>query len=169
MTSPQATTTRLTLVSPLQALPVESAPSHRERREERRHVSHPGALRRRLTLMGSLAPQAPLSFVMVKLYGLDSLSEDARESALSAISNRVLTLTRATDAVGRYASDRLGIVLQGTGASAASAVAARLQFHLDQLAETLPSVSVVVSVATGHGFNANALPVAAMDSLLDAG
>jgi len=175
MTSPQATA-HLTLLQPVDpASPADEiaagkrVPFRRERREAQRRVNCQGTLHRRLVQLGSLAPEAPLSFVMVKLYGLESMDDQTCDQVVSAISGRILNLTRATDVVGRYAADSFGIALQGTGATAASAVAARLQFHLSQLAETLSSVGVIVSVATGRGFNARSLPVAALDSLKDCG
>jgi GGDEF domain-containing protein len=169
MTSPQATAP-LTLLRPVESASlVGPVPLKRERREAPRRINCQSTLYKRLALLGSLAPEAPLSFVMVKLYGLDSMDDRAEAEVVSAVSSRILNLTRATDVVGRCAADSFGVVLQGTGANAASAVAARLQFHLSQLAEALTSVSFVVSVATGRGFNARALPIAALDSLQDCG
>lgn len=175
MTSPQAIA-HLTLLrsvdptSPVEEISVaKRTPFRRERREAQRRVNGQGTLHRRLALLGSLAPEAPLSFVMVKLFGLDGMDMDTCEEVVSAFSGCILNLTRATDVVGHYAADSFGVALQGTGATAASAVAARLQFHLSQLAETLSCVGVVVSVATGRGFNARSLPAAALDSLKDCG
>lgn len=156
----------LTLVGADADAPVSIA-SRRARAEQVRRVSCRETLLKRLDLIGCLAPEAQLSFVLVKVRGLSSLSWTEADDALRVISDRVLTLTRATDVVGRYAGASFGVVLQGTGATAAAAVAARLQFHLSQLAETLPPLSVNVSVATGTGVNARTLPTAALDSLLD--
>ncbi len=170
MTSPQAIAhlTLLRPVDPTSAVDdVTRLPFRRDRREAQRRVNSQVTLYKRLRLFGTLAPAAPLSFVMVKLYGLESMNGQASEQVLNAVSGRILSLTRPTDVVGCHAADSFGVALQGTGATAASAVAARLQFHLNQLAETLSSVSVVVSVATGRGFNARLLPAAALDSLLD--
>jgi len=175
MTSPQAIA-HLTLLRPVEntsaaetTVERRPVPFLKERRETQRKVNCQSTLHKRLALLGVLAPEAPLSFVLVKLFGLEAMDADTTDEVTSAISGRILNLTRATDIVGRYAPDSFGVALQGTGATAASAIAARLQFHLSQLAETLSSVSVMVSVATGRGFNARTLPGAALDSLLDCG
>jgi hypothetical protein len=60
-------------------------------------------------------------------------------------------------------------VLQGTGATAAAAVQARLNFRLSRLPVMMPPLGVRVSAATGAGVNAGLLPVAATDSFEHAG
>ncbi len=118
------------------------------------------ALLSRLEEMGELAPTAPLSFVVVKVSGL----AQAGDEALKPIAARVRELIRATDVVGRLTGTTFGVALQGTGATAAGAVAARLTHHLNRIAELHPAVCITVSAATGTGVNAEMLPVAAMDS-----
>jgi GGDEF domain-containing protein len=118
------------------------------------------ALLSRLEEMGELAPTAPLSFVVVKVSGL----AQAGDEALKPIAARVRELIRATDVVGRLTGTTFGVALQGTGATAAGAVAARLAHHLNRIAELHPAVCITVSAATGTGVNAEMLPVAAMDS-----
>jgi len=118
------------------------------------------ALLDRLEAMGQLAPNAPLSFVVVKVAGLNR----GDTKALKTIARRLRELTRGTDVVGRLTGTTFGIALQGTGVTAAGAVAARLTHHLNRLAELPPSVCVTVSAATGTGQNADTLPVAAMDT-----
>ena len=118
------------------------------------------ALLARLEEMGELAPTAPLSFVVVKVSGLAQAGEDA----LQPIAARVRELIRATDVVGRLTGTTFGVALQGTGATAAGAVAARLTHHLNRISELHPAVCITVSAATGTGLNAEVLPAAAMDS-----
>ena len=119
------------------------------------------ALLERLEDMGRLAPRAPLSFLVVKVAGLGQVGGD---DPLRQIAARVRELTRATDIVGRLTGTTFGIALQGTGITAAGAVAARLTHHLNRLAELSPSICITVSAATGTGVNAETLPVAAMDT-----
>jgi len=124
-------------------------------------VATRNALLERLEAMGRLAPRAPLSFLVVKVSGLSQV-ESAGE--LRAIARRTRELTRGTDVVGRLTGTTFGIALQGTGVTAAGAVAARLTHHLNRIAELSPAICITVSAATGTGENAEALPVAAMDS-----
>ena len=119
------------------------------------------ALLERLEAMGQLAPLAPLSFLVVKVSGLTHCDGEA---ALKDIAGRVRQLSRATDTVGRLTGTSFGIALQGTGATAAGAVAARLTHHLNRLAELSPSICITVSAASGTGINADTLHVAAMDT-----
>ena len=118
------------------------------------------ALLSRLEDMGQLAPHEPLSFVVVKLGGLKNTEDDA---GLRLVAARVRELTRGTDIVGRLTGTTFGIALQGTGATAAGAVAARLAHHLNRIAELDAAICITVSAATGTGLNAETLPVAAMD------
>jgi len=124
----------------------------------------------RLELVGRIAPTAPLSFIVIQVDGLAELNElagrDAGDTALRAVADEARSMTRATDLVGHLTGSAFGIVLQGTGATAAAAVAARLGFHLAQLAVMSAPVAVRVSAATGTGVNAETLPLAAMDSFL---
>ena len=108
----------------------------------------------------------------MKVDGLESIRDRgcglSRASVMSAVARRVRELTRATDHVGRFTATSMGVVLQGTGAQAASAVAARLTFHLGHgLAAVAPGLEVSVHAATGTGVNADMLPVAALDSTLE--
>lgn len=118
------------------------------------------ALLDRLEAMGQLAPNAPLSFVVVKVAGLNR----TEGAALKPIAARIRELTRGTDIVGRLTGTTFGVALQGTGVTAAGAVAARLTHHLNRITELSPGVCVTVSAATGTGLNADTLPVAAMET-----
>ncbi len=122
------------------------------------------ALLARLEMVGSLAPAMPLSFVAVHLEG----GESERAELLRAVAGRVRELTRPTDAVGRLDHETIGVVLQGTGATAAGPVAARLAHHLNHMAGAPRGFSVTVSAATGTGVNAATLPAAALDSFAGA-
>lgn len=124
----------------------------------------------RLETVGELAPSAPLSFLVVQVRGLSRLAElrhaPSSESVLRAAAAKVRDLSRPTDHVGRFTGSTVGVVLQGTGSTAASAVAARLTFHLNQvLGAMAPSLHAAVYAATGVGANAEALPAAALDEL----
>ena len=122
----------------------------------------------RLSVVAALGPDAPLSFVVVKVDGLSELNRsfgwDAGSEALRAIGQEVCRVVRATDLAGRLTSTMFGIVLQGSGATAAEAVAARLSYRINRLLPGSQPVSVRVSAATGTGVNADVLPVAALES-----
>jgi diguanylate cyclase (GGDEF)-like protein len=123
----------------------------------------------RLELVGSLAPSAPLSFIVAKIHGLDELNRTrgfaAGDAALKGIAATISRYTRATDLVGRFTGSSFGVVLQGTGATGAAAVAARLSHYIAELSCIGGPVSVTVAAATGRGLNAEVLPMAAIDSL----
>ena len=119
------------------------------------------ALLERLETIGELAPQAPLSFLVVNVIGACA-HENADQ--LRLIARRVRELTRGTDLVGRLDEHSFGVALQGTGLVAAGAVAARLTHHLNRIAELSPAIFITVSAATGTGINARTLPIAAMES-----
>lgn len=124
-----------------------------------------------LERVGRTAPSAPLSFLVVKVDGLrafnQSAGHEAGDGALKTVASEVEQLIRATDLVGRLSGTTFGVVLQGTGATAASAVAARLSYRLNQLLGASSAVGVRVSAATGVGLHFETLPVAAMDSFGD--
>lgn len=129
------------------------------------------ALIERLETLAALSPNAPLSFALVKVHGLAETNRvdgfQAGDAVLRGVAAKVFELTRATDFVGRFTSSSFGVVLQGSGATAAAAVAGRLEHHLRT---TGPSrTSIDVSVATGRGINATMLPLAAVDSFTGAG
>ena len=129
------------------------------------------ALLDRLSIVAALAPGAPLSFVVVKVDGLSELNRSfgwtAGSEALRAIGQEVCRVVRATDLAGRLTGTMFGIVLQGSGATAAEAVAARLSYRINRALPGSQPVSVRVSAATGTGVNADVLPVAAMESFRD--
>jgi GGDEF domain-containing protein len=120
--------------------------------------------------VGEVAPTAPLSFLVVTIDGLATLSHDERTLTMRLVSGRVRALTRALDAVGRMGDAALGVLLQGTGATAAGAVAARMSYHVSQALHVVDAeLGVRVSAATGTGANWATLPIAATPSLPDCG
>jgi GGDEF domain-containing protein len=127
----------------------------------------------RLELVGSIAPTSPLSLVIVRLTGLEGLATTSGQEqvthTLRAVADDLRSVTRATDLVGRLDDHSFAIVLQGAGATAAAAVAARIGHRLAQLAVTRAPIGVNVAAATGTGRNFDTLPVAALDSLPDCG
>ena len=127
------------------------------------------ALFEHLERVGALAPSSPLSMVVVKVNGLVALNRDrgwrVGDELLQEIAGRIRSFTRATDLVGRLTGSSFGLILQGTGATAAGAVASRLEFQLHRPSIVPPPTGVLVSVATGTGINAEMLPMAALDSL----
>lgn len=120
------------------------------------------ALLDRLEAIGTLAPSAPLSFIVVKVGGL--ARSDENEDQLRWVAKRLAELVRATDVAGRLSGTAFGVALQGTGLAAASAVAARLTHHLNRIPDLHPGLCIAVSAATGTGVNADTLPAAAMDT-----
>ncbi len=131
------------------------------------------ALLERLETIGSLAPAAALSFALVKVGGIAAINRTdgihAGDGVLRTVSQLISRYSRATDAVGRLTGTSFGIVLQGTGPTGASALAARLSFYLGQLSLDDRRFTTRVTVASGKGLNADTLPVAAFDSLDDCG
>lgn len=118
--------------------------------------------------IGGLAPNAPLSFLVVRVDDLVPLGRDEAQLLMRLVAGRLRSLVRATDMVGAMGSASFGVLLQGTGATAAGAVAARLSHHLSQVVRNANSaLSVRVTAATGTGVNWNTLPVAACEGLPD--
>ena len=74
-----------------------------------------------------------------------------------------------TDVIGQVQDGMVAVLLQGTGAAAASAVAARLQFHLNEIDGLRGRLHAAVSAATGVGANGRTLLAAAMETFLDCG
>lgn len=117
------------------------------------------ALMARLEMVGNLAPSMPLSFLAVRIE-----ADEPAAPLLQAVAGRLRELIRATDAVGRLDETTFGVVLQGTGVTAAGAVAARLAHHLNRLPGAPGEFTVTVSAATGTGLHAGTLTEAAMET-----
>lgn len=119
-------------------------------------------------MVAALAPTAPLSLVVVKVDGLSELNREfgwnAGSESLRLIACEVSNVVRATDMAGRLTGTTFGIVLQGSGATAAGAVAARLSYRVNRILPASQPVSVRVSAASGTGANADVLAIAAMES-----
>jgi GGDEF domain-containing protein len=142
-----------------------------EERRGLRGVATRQALIERLHTVGDVAPSAPLSLVAVEVTGLSDLDDPTGEEGseiLAAVGIRIAELTRPLDLVGRLTGTSFGVLLQGAGAVAGAAVAARLQHHLETFTALRAPLDVVVTVATGTGESASALPVAALDALKEA-
>jgi GGDEF domain-containing protein len=146
-------------------------------RRHRRHASgaRSSVLDRRqlfetVERVGRVAPRAPLSFLVVVVDGLAELPRQESELTAHLVAGRITSLTRAVDTVGRMGDAAFGVLLQGTGATAAGAVAARLSYHVSQALHGLNAeLGVRVSAATGTGANWATLPVAAAPTLPDCG
>lgn len=117
------------------------------------------ALLARLEMIGGLAPAMPLSFLAVHVE-----ADEPAEHLLKAVARRLRELIRATDALGRLDESTFGVVLQGTGVTAAGAVAARLAHHLNRLPGAPRDFAVAVAAATGTGLNGGTLPEAALET-----
>ena len=161
----------LTLVAPALALrPLAPDPTriHPERLPAAELDPETGIVTRhamleRLEVMGELALTAPLSFLVIHIDG-PWRTDGTDGPPVAAVAGRVRELTRPIDCLGRLRADCLGVILQGTGVTAAGAVAARLSHHLNRIPEVSPHFTVSVSAATGTGRNARTLPSAAMDA-----
>ena len=112
------------------------------------------ALRRYLYSLSELAPEAPLSFLLVQVL-------PAGDAPLDHALHAVETMIRPTDRAAHYEEGQIGVVLQGAGAERASAMAALMAQGLLQPGVLPRHASVLISPATGIGRNALALPAAA--------
>jgi hypothetical protein len=120
--------------------------------------------------VGKIAPDAPLSFLVLVVDGLADLPPVESELTAHLVAGRIISLTRSVDTVGRMGEASFGVLLQGTGSTAAGAVAARLSYHVSQALHGLSAeLGVRVSAATGTGTNWATLPVAATPALPDCG
>ena len=140
-----------------------------QRRAARAAASRPNAatngrtaLMRYLYSLSELAPDAPLSFLLVNL-------APASEPTVTRALDLIETMVRPTDRADRYDVEQAGIVLQGATAERASLTAAQMSRRLMQPGVLPPGTSVDVSAATGIGRNALALPVAAASTFQDCG
>lgn len=164
-------TAKLTLVAPqkgagrIRRLPA-SAPIPFRNRRSGKVLANRAALFDRLTKVAELAPNAPLSFVVVKVDGLSEVNRDcgwdAGSECLQLVEREVATVVRATDTAGRLTGTTFGIVCQGSGSTAAGAVAARLNYRINRVLPPRP-VSVRVSAASGLGINGSTLVAAALE------
>ncbi len=126
----------------------------------------------KLETLGDLSPNSPLSFILVRVEGLGEVNRQEGfaegDAVLRRVADMLTTLTRPTDFIGRFTSASFGVVLQGAGATAASAAAARLEHHLRQVTASPSPITISVSAATGRGLHCAILPLAAADSLTSA-
>jgi hypothetical protein len=159
-------------MAPIPMVPAAPGYEHLTQRERivAKGVASREALLERLETIGDLAPEAPLSFLMIHIGGLGYLDNpDEGQLALAAITTKIAEVTGPLDLAGRYGASGIGVVLQGKGPRQTAAVAARLQWSLDRLPEMQRPLFGEVYAASGTGANAPALPAAACDSLPDVG
>jgi GGDEF domain-containing protein len=124
-------------------------------------------LLRHLDAQADIAPRAPLSFLAVRVTGLDDVLEQRGEVGVRFVNRGVgealLGLCRGTDIPGELGEVTFGLILQGAGATAAAAAAARVQHHLNRLAFLPAGCAVLVGAATGTGSHGRRLAWAALD------
>ncbi|MCK9520169.1 MAG: hypothetical protein M0R74_14265 [Dehalococcoidia bacterium] len=127
------------------------------------------ALLDRLEVMGEVGPTAPLSFLVIQLRLRDGACPEPTaelHALLKVLGERARGLLRPIDALGRWTGTSLAAALQGAGATASAAVAARLSHHLNELLQPhYPGVEVQVYAATGRGTHALILPTAALEDI----
>ncbi|GIW12947.1 MAG: hypothetical protein KatS3mg062_0386 [Tepidiforma sp.] len=121
-----------------------------------------------LDAVAELAPSAPLSFLVVRVSGLEELEEARGDVGVRfvcrGVGDALIEFCRGTDIAGELGPGEFGVILQGSGTTAAAATAARLTHHLNRLA-FLPGVcSVLVGAATGKGSHGRRLAWAAMET-----
>lgn len=123
----------------------------------------------RLEVLGEVGPGSPLSFLLVHLRPREERPRGGvreEQGIVQALALQAGQLLRPTDALGAWSANALAVALQGAGATAAAAVAARLSYHMNhRLEDEAPGFEVVVYAATGIGANAMVLPTAALESL----
>lgn len=151
--------THLRLVRPADRDGAVSIPAER-RLLSRRELLH------RLDAVAELAPQAPLSFLVVRVEGLEAVEDERGEVGVRfvtrAIGEALTQVCRGTDLPGGLETGVFGVVLQGAGATAAAAAAARLTHHLNRLRHLPVGCAVVVGAATGTGSHGRRLVSAAL-------
>jgi hypothetical protein len=157
---------------PIPLIPARAGYEHLTSRERATTpaVATREALLQRLAIVGDLSPDAPLSFLVIHVHGMGLLEdpEDASR-ALEAITHFVVGEIGPLDLAGRFSASSFGVILQGKGTRATSALAAKLQFTLNRLDEVRHPIRVDVYAATGTGSNASVLPAAAGNSLPEIG
>jgi GGDEF domain-containing protein len=121
-----------------------------------------------LDAMPVLAPRAPLSFLAVKVDGIDAVEAERGDIGVRLVSRGVgealARLCRGTDIPGELDPGTFGVLLQGSGATAAAAVAARLTHHLNRLAFLPGTCAISVGAATGTGSHGRRLARAALET-----
>lgn len=121
-----------------------------------------------LDAVGELAPRAPLSFLVVRISGLEEVEAERGDVGVRfvarAVGESLNELCRGTDIAGELGQGTFGVILQGAGATAAAATAARLTHHLNRLPFLPPVCAVIVGTATGTGNHGRRLAWAALES-----
>lgn len=118
---------------------------------------------------GSKRSSLPLSAAIIDVVDLGGINKrfglEIGDRLLRRISDAVRTTLRGEDVVGRWAGDKLAVLLHGTGAEGAQRVAERLRAVLDARALELPmgerlALPVTLGVAT-LGANEDAIALMA--------
>ena len=157
---------------PIPLIPARAGYEHLTSRERATTpaVATREALLQRLEIVGALSPDAPLSFLVVHVYGMGMLDDpDDATRALDAITRFIVGEIGPLDLAGRFSASSFGVILQGKGARATAALSAKLQYNINRLPEVQHPIRVDVYAATGTGSNASVLPTAAGDSLPEIG
>lgn len=121
-----------------------------------------------LDAVAGLSGSAPLSFLAVKIGGLDEVERERGDVGVRfvvrGVGEALNGLCRGTDIAGELGPSSFGVILQGAGATAAAATAARLTHHLNRLAFLPPCCTVLVGAATGTGIHGRRLAWAALET-----
>ncbi|GIW17584.1 hypothetical protein [Tepidiforma sp.] len=145
----------------------DAAPADGGRRRARRLLSRVDLLHH-LDAVAGLAGSAPLSFLAVRVTGLEEVERDRGDVGVRfvvrGVGEALNGLCRGTDIAGELGPASFGVILQGAGATAAAATAARLTHHLNRLAFLPPCCSVLVGAATGTGMHGRRLAWAALET-----
>jgi GGDEF domain-containing protein len=122
---------------------------------------------RHLDTFADIAPRSPLSFLAIRITGLDVVLASRGEIGVRFIARGVgeafLSLCRGTDIPGELGDGEFGLILQGSGPTAAAAAAARLHHRLNRLPFVPSGCAVLVGAATGTGSHGRRLARAALD------
>lgn len=116
----------------------------------------------RLTILGEISPERPVSVVIVSLPG------DPGWEAAALAEGVVRANVRAVDTVVALGDGRIGVVLQGSGPREASETAGRVQHRL-QRSPLFHGMAVTIAAASGIGQHGQTLLKAASTSLPDCG
>lgn len=122
-----------------------------------------------LDAVAEIAGSAPLSFLAVRVAGLEGVERERGDVGVRfvvrGVGDTLNGLCRGTDIAGELGAGSFGVILQGAGATAAAATAARLTHHLNRLAFLPPCCSVLVGAATGTGIHGRRLAWAAVETV----
>ncbi len=125
-------------------------------------------LMHQLDAVAEIAPRAAHSFLAVRVAGLDAVERARGDVGVRfvrrGVGDALSELARGTDLVGELDGATFGVLLQGAGATAAAATAARLTHCLNRLPFLPQACSVVIGSATGTGSHGRRLAWAALEA-----